>query len=353
VIARGASLLLAVALAASCSGGGRAAPSAATAAAASASATPIIDVNDMMGAFPPATFFVVVRDQVHAIALLNHATKYVISTGGYAQVAALPGSGRVYVMDQEGNDARLRWFDVTSGAERASRLIPDATVLTLNGNGALSVDPSTGTVLALVARRNGVDVEEFDGFTLRPAATRLRELRCGQRLLAGGGRVAAVCLNDGSIVLSEHGTSYALRTGIAPLVAAAMLGDGTIMVGARDGTLARIARGTSSPELVTTVKASGAHLVDDGIAVNSGCCFVLGVTLDEGIANVQVRVVAGGFTMVAFPAKLTPSGGLLVQPPFAYYTMNGQARHIDLQQGFEEVMTKVGDNPLPGAVADR
>jgi len=91
MIARGASVILALMLAASCGATGRAAasPSHATATVASPSATPLIDVNDMMGAFPPATFFVSAKDGVKAIALLNHATRYTIPTSGTdVQVAA-------------------------------------------------------------------------------------------------------------------------------------------------------------------------------------------------------------------------------------------------------------------------
>ena len=84
MIARGASVILALMLAASCGATGRAAasPSHTTATVASPSATPLIDVNDMMGAFPPATFFVSTNDGIRAIALLNHATRYTIPTSG-------------------------------------------------------------------------------------------------------------------------------------------------------------------------------------------------------------------------------------------------------------------------------
>ena len=63
--------------------------------------------------------------------------------------------------------------------------------------------------------------------------------------------------------------------------------------------------------------------------------------------------VAGGLMLIAFPASTPPTGGLFVQAPFAYYVIDGKARHIDISQGFQEVMIDLGGGAVPGAVADR
>ena len=85
------------------------APSQATPARNAAAPTATIDVSDMMGAFPAATFFVVTDDGVKAIALLNHATKYTIPTTGAVQVAA--GGNQIYIADESADGTRLRWID--------------------------------------------------------------------------------------------------------------------------------------------------------------------------------------------------------------------------------------------------
>ena len=367
---RGASVLLTMLIVASCSGSGRAAPAAnaTTTTPASPSATPLIDVNDMMGAFPPATFFVVGQDGIKAIALLNHAIRYTIPTAGKdAQVVAVGEAGRVYVLDQVSQGARLRWFDLASGNERASRTIDGtAPVGSGVGHGTLAVDASTGLVYALLREQRGSAVAAFDWFTLRSARQvdgdfLYRGFRCGERLVAASGRLAVACLSEGGIVNAEStvggivvddgGPSFKLRAPFA-ITAMAMLGDGTLIVGGSDGSLVRLARNQSALETVNTLKAYGKGLLPDGIAVNAGCCFYYGI-LDPQAKDVQVRSLAGGTMLIAFPASTPPVGGFFVQAPFAYYVIGGQARHIDINQGFAEVMADVGAGALPGAVADR
>ena len=352
---RGASVLLVALLVSSCGGTGRAAPAAnaTTRYTPEPAATPLIDVNDMMGAFPPATFFVVGKDGVKAIALLNHATKYTISVSGKdPQVAAAGASGRVYVLDQASDGARLRWFDLDNGTERASRVLAGATVAgTGIGHGALVVDATIGIVYTLLRERDGIAVESFDWFTLRPARQIFSQFRCGERLTAAAGRVAVACLSEGGIVIDDGGPSFKLRADF-PLVAMAMLGDGTLMAGAADGRLVRLARHETELEPINALKDYGARLVPDGIAVNAGCCFYFGI-LDPQANDVQVRAIAGGTMLVAFPTISAPTGGLFVQSPFAYFVVAGRARHVDINQGFGEVMADVGEGAVPGAVANR
>ena len=372
MIARGASVILALMLAASCGATGRAAasPSHTTATVASPSATPLIDVNDMMGAFPPATFFVSAKDGVKAIALLNHATRYTIPTSGTdVQVAAASAqtgvpttSPRVYVLDQISAGARLRWFDIDSGTERASRTIPGATVVSTGiGHGALAVDDSIGIVYALVREASGIAVEGFEWFTLAPARQVFRDMRCGERLVAAAKRLAVACLTPGTaataestvggMVVDDSGVSFKLRAPFA-INAMAMLGDGTLMAGGADGSLVRLGRDQQALETVNTLKDYGKGLIPDGIAVNAGCCFYYGI-LDAQANDVQVRTIAGGTALVAFPSISPPTGGLFVQAPFAYFVIAGRARHVDINQGFGEVMADLGPGALPGAVSNR
>lgn len=369
MIFRGASVLLVAIIAASCGGtGGRAAPVIGATKTTTPSATPVIDVNDMMGAFPPATFFVVAKDGIKAIALLNHATRYTIPFSGKdPQVAAAGPSGRVYVLDQVTDGARIRWFDLDSGTERATRTMPGTIVVGSGvGHGGLALDDSTGLAYALLREPNGVAVAAFDWFTLRSARRvdgdfLYRGFRCGERLVAAAGRLAVACLTQGPItnaestvggmVVDDGGPSFKLRAPFA-ITALAMLGDGTLMAGGSDGSLVRLARQKSDLEPVSVRKEYGRGLIPDGIAVNPGCCFYYGI-LDPQANDVQVRSVAGGTMLVAFPTISQPTGGLFVQAPFAYFVIAGRARHVDINQGFGEVMADVGDGAVPGAVANR
>jgi hypothetical protein len=370
---RGASVILALMLAASCGGSGRAAASPAPtgpATPAHPTATYTIDVTDMMGAFPPATFFVVTKDGVKAIALLNHATRYTIPVGQDTQVAASGPAGRVYVLDQVSEGARLRWFDIDSGTERASRLIAGTSVVATGiGHGALAIDDTTGAVYALLREPtpasspnplyvtsvvSSIRVDEFDWFTLRPSRTMLRG-HCGERVVAASGRVALGCFHsskDGEVRIADGIVEFTLDSKLDPN-AMAILGDGTLMVGAADGQLVRLVRHETAFEKVGALKDYGARLlISDGIAVNAGCCFYFGI-IDPQANDVQVRTIAGGTMLVAFPAISQPVGGLFVQAPFAYFVINGNARHVDINQGFGEIMADVGLGAVPGAVANR
>jgi len=352
---RGASLVLVIAFAASCGGtGGRAASAPSTSTPASPSATPLIDVNDMMGAFPPATFFVVTKDGVKAVALLNHATRYTIPVStADAQVAAAGPAGRVYILDEVSAGARVRWFDLDSGTERASTVIAGTSfVRTGNGHGGLAIDDAAGTVYALLKDSSGRRVDELDWFTLKPSRTMLRS-QCGERVAVASGRVAMACFidKDGAIFIADGTTEFHVTTGLA-LIAMAMLGDGTLMAGDGEGRLIRLAPHSTELERVSTLKDYGKGLIRDGIAVNAGCCFYFGIT-DATANDVQIRSIAGGTMLIAFPSISPPTGGLLVQAPFAYFVINGRARHVDINQGFGEVMADVGESAVPGAVANR
>jgi hypothetical protein len=307
-----------------------------------------------MGAFPPATFFVVTKDGISAVALLNHATRYTIPVASIdAQVAAAGASGRVYVLDQVGDGARLRWFDLDSGTERASRVIAGATMVkTGNGHGGLAIDETAGTVYALLRDGSGTRVDELDWFTLRPSRILLRS-HCGERVAAAAGRVATACFIDkeGALFIADGSAEFHVATGYG-LIAMAMLGDGTLMAGDAEGRLVRLARNATAIETVSMLKDYGKGLIRDGIAVNAGCCFYFGI-IDSSANDVQIRSLAGGTMLVAFPSISPPTGGLLVQAPFAYFVINGYARHVDINQGFGEVMADFGGSAVPGAIANR
>jgi hypothetical protein len=313
---------------------------------------PTIDVSDMMGAFPPTTFFVVTPGSVKALALLNHATKYAIPIDkGDAQVAVAATTQLVYVMDQTSTGARLRSFDVATGAARASRVMSRATLLPSDSaHATLAVDASTGAVFALVGQGALRAIEQFEGNSLEPVRRVLGDLLCGDRVLAAAGRVVLACMDDGGLVTSEPEGGAKFRADAA-LVALAMLPDGTLMAGSADARLWRLARGAAQLERIDTLKERGTSLLKDGIASQGYCCFLFGVV--EAVTNPQVRVLAGGYTLLLFPEVQRPQGGILVQPPFAYYAVGSQARHVDIEQGFGEMMADVGGRALPGAVADR
>jgi hypothetical protein len=355
MIARGASVFLALMLAASCGGSGRAAasPTHTTSTAASPSATPLIDVNDMMGAFPPATFFVSTKDGIKAVALLNHATRYTIPTSGTdVQVAAAGPANRIYVLDQVTEGARLRWFDIDNGSERVSRVIAGARVVSTNiGHGALALDETTGVGYALLHENGGIVTESFDWFTLKSAGSVFGTMTCPSRVMAGGGRVAVACLKEGLVLAQSDGRTT--KPG-APFsfIAAAMLGDGTLVAAAEDGRVARLARNATTFEYENTLRDYGAKLIPDGIGVNAGCCFYYGI-VDPRANDVQVRAIAGGTMLIAFPETSQPIGGLFVQAPFAYFVIAGRARHVDINQGFGEVMADLGPSAMPGAVSNR
>jgi hypothetical protein len=305
-------ILLAVVLLAACGGGQTARPPDSSASPPRPSPTQI-DVSDMMGAFPPATFFVVLPGNVTAVALLNHATKYTITTeGGEAQVATAPESSRVYILDAPASGTRLRWFDVATGVERASYVAtgmsPGATGI---GHGAIAVDHSTGAVFALLRDGSRLRLAEFDRSTLAPKRDVLDDLRCGDRIAADGGRVAVACLGEGGLVVGD-GSGTAKFSANGPLVALAIAPNGTAFAAAADGTIFRQAPGRSDLETISALRERGARVVADGVVAQADCCLV--VAMVDRVPNPEVRLVTGGFTFVLFPAAAAPSAGIHRRP---------------------------------------
>jgi hypothetical protein len=318
---------------------------------AAAIPTATIDVSDMMGAFPQTQFYVVTGDGVKAVALLNHATRFTVATEGSVQVAA--GNAQVYVADETADGARLRWIDKVSGAILATRTEPGRKlVYTGTGNGALVVEPTTGRVLAMFADGARRFVDAYDAYSLRPAGRRL-EAGCGDRLLAAADRVVVACLG-GTLVIKDGDGTRLVDAGLGPLVAAAMRGDGTTLVGRSDGTLAEVRPATTNAQRVEPFRTG--QLAPDGIAAVDANDFA--IALGTSDLSVGVSELRSGRRYISFPAKDMPLGGLIAEGLFAYWVDGSQAKHIDLTQGFAETMTtfagapvRVGVLLLPGAVS--
>jgi hypothetical protein len=307
---------------------------------------PNIDVSDMMGAFPAATFFVLTDDgKLNAVALLNHAMKYTIDATT-AQVAT--SGGFIYVADEDKNGTRVRWIDQANGTVLATRLEPGRTLFPTGiGHGGIAVESTTGRVLVLFLEGDRRVLEAYEPYSLRPLGRRL-ESSCGDRVLAGAGRVVVPCFATGSLIVND-GTSdsHVVNPGLGPLVAAAMSVDGTTLVGRNDGTLARIPPQTATIEKVEPFRP--ATLVPDGIASPEIGKFVVALsTTDNDIGVSETRSTQ---RYLSFPAQQAPRGGVLAQGQFAFWVNAfGQARHIDLLQGFHETMVTFGGRVLPGGV---
>ncbi|HEY6202056.1 MAG TPA: hypothetical protein VI056_03345 [Candidatus Limnocylindria bacterium] len=317
--------------------------------------TATIDVSDMMGAFPAATFFVVASDGVRAIALLNHYTRYTIPTSGEAQVTTSI-DGKLFVVDDAPDGTRLRSFDMGSGGERGSRIERGRRLLATGiGHGAIASDPASGSLVVLFDSGGRRVAEAFDHVTLEPLGRRL-DADCGDRLLVGGGRTAVACYERGVLRIAEGtsgGTTFTWDPALGPLVAAAMLPGGSALVGRGDGTLARLAAETRDGERFAAFREGG--LVRDGLAVADKGTFVAALSTDD--AKIGVSTVGGraGVVHISLPRGEQPVGGIVALWPFAYWVSGRDARHVDLAQGFAETMSSMVATArvLPGAAGDR
>jgi len=307
---------------------------------------PTIDVTDMMGGFPAATFFIVTDDgKVNAVALLNHAMKYTVEAIT-PQIAT--ANNFIYIADEDKNGARLRWIDQASGTVLATRLEPGRTLFPTGvGHGGIAVESTTGRVLVLYLDGDRRVLEAYEPYSLRPLGRRL-ESSCGDRVLAAAGRVVVPCFAAGTLVVND-GTSdtQVVNAGLGPLVAAAMSFDGTTLVGRDDGTLVRMPPQTATIEKIEPFRP--ATLVPEGIASPESGKFVVALsTTDRDIGVSETR---SSQRYLSFPAQQAPQGGVLAQGQFAFWiTALGEARHIDLLQGFHETMVTFRGRVLPGGV---
>ncbi|TMF55818.1 MAG: hypothetical protein E6I19_07640 [Chloroflexi bacterium] len=221
--------------------------------------------------------------------------------------------------------------------------------LTGIGRGSLTVEPTTRRVLALFTAENDRRVvEAFEPYDLRPLGQRL-EASCGDRVLAAADRVVLPCFAQGALVIKDNaGEPRTVSAGIGALVAAAISGDGTTLVGRDDGTLSRIPLTSTTSEKIEPFRP--ARLVADGIASPDPQSFA--IALETSDLDLAVSETRSGRRYLSFPRKDTPFGGLLAQGQFAFWSVGSAARHIDLFQGFAETMATFSGTTraLPGGV---
>jgi hypothetical protein len=338
--------------------------------AASPSATqPLINVDDMMGLYAQQTVFVADVDQVSAITLLNHFTRYVIPTSGKAQVAAdangtfgtptTSSTAWLYLLDglAGAGPARLRTFDLATGTERASRADVAGVAFTQRAL-AVAVD---GRVLVLKIDGHRAWVDAYEPLTLKPQGTMFEKTGCGDRLLASGSRIAIVCLATGEVAIDDlHGGGVATIGGALPsLAGATMADDGTIYAVATDRRIAVVAPNATKLSPLPWPSEWTGTVLPDTLAVtagSSGYTVMLAELADDGawlrefasnnVTQRQSLQLAGRLTGA-------PQFGILALGPFAYFTSGGDVRHVDLTTGMLETMTTVGQGATVVAVVNR
>ena len=343
-------------------------PAAAPSATRAASATPAqpINVDDMMGLYATQTVFVADVDKVSAITLLNHFTRYTIATKGKAQVAAdayaifgAPPSTNagawLYVLDGiEAGPLRLRTFDV-AGTERASRS-DIGSVASPNRSLGIAID---GRVLVLKSDARHAWVDAYESLTLQPQGTVMEKVGCGDRLLASGGRVAIVCLATGQIAIDGlHGGGTALIDGGLPdLAGATMADDGTIYAVTTDRRLSVVSPNATKLSPLPWPSEWTGKVLPNSLAVATGSnSVVLAQLADDGA---WLRVFASNNLAQRQSLRLagrldgTPQFGVMALAPFAYFTLGGSVRHIELTSGMLETMTDVGPGATVVAVVNR
>lgn len=349
---RSAALALVVAIA--CGQAATSAPTdrpASTTAHATVTHTPVpVNVDDMMGSVRSATVFAQVGDHIHAVTLLNHFVRYRIPVGARPHAVVSRDGDRVYVADRVDGRTRLRALDVRSGVELVTTTIADEVA----GDGSLVMDRSDRLLLLLVAG-TGVRVDAIDARSLGVTGS-LSKAPCGERLLASESRIAVVCSNGTVGIDTFVGHTY-VQVPDAPVIAAAMLPDGTIVLGTASGTIYRVPSGKTSLE--AGPGCAPGSIVPGGIAAAAGP----GHQSDDGDGFV-VFSRSGETTLAAVhepragartagPFAVSARGGqVLALWPFAYFRGDRGIWHVDLRSGLLERMVTL-DDPVPLAVAPK
>ena len=350
-------LVAMVALAACGGGETRGAPVSATATAthphtASPSATPLINVDQMMGGFynTQQTLFVAGQDKVSAVTLLNHFTRFEIPTAGQAQVALDPKSVWLYVLDAPGGKTRLRTFDADGGFERGKR-----ENLASPAAGGRSLGTAfDGRVLVMRSDATRSWVDAYSAIELTPLARVAEKSGCGDRLLASAGLIAIVCLADGSMTLGLPGepTIASVEAGPVRYVAATLAADGTIYAATAERRLAVLTVGSQKLAFYDWPGEWAGTVLPDSLAASTGA-----IVLAQQQADVPYARVFMSTNLTQRQSHRlsgTPQGGILMLWPLAYFTVGDSVRHIDLSTGLLEVMREgVGANAIPGAIAAR
>ncbi len=297
--------------------------------------------DDMMGAAPAATVYVVSGKQLLAVTLLNHFVRYRIGVAENPQVAVSPDGATLYVFDETGGEMRLRRFDVSSGAERALervRLTPErgGAVRTGIGRGAVAI--GRGGLLLVLRGGNGTVVDSFDDVTLKPLGSVLKKDGCADRLIASPVRLAIVCLRNLAELWVDDATNQLTVEGDRAdgLIGAVMLPDGTILAAYPSGAVKRVPRGARDGRRSDWVL--GANLARDGVAAPDAGRIVLVHGSDRPKAFVFGSEV--GDARGSQPLPHAPASGVLALGQFAYW-VDADATgvyHVDLNTGLVEKM---------------
>lgn len=324
-----------------------------------ASATPTpINVDDMMGgSISAATVFAQARDEIVAVKLQNHFLPYRVAVGESPHVSVAPDGSRVYVADRSGGRTRIRALDPATGVEMTATDLDRP----LAAGKALAQDRADRLLLLLeacptCAWGSGMVVEAV---STSPLADRggVYKAPCGDRLLASSGRIAVVCSSASSISIGKVGAAgiegpeggglVAVPDG--PIVASAMLSDGTIVVATAKGIVHRIP--SASTALVRVVELDPGSVVPDGVAALGSDRFVVATTA-SGESRATAYVGSTG-QLVAGPHPLRmPPTAVVGLWPYVYFGGDRGLYHVDLQSGLLERMVEL-DRPVPLAVAAR
>lgn len=313
----------------------------------SPSATPLINVDDMMGFFAQQqTVFVVSGGWVRAVTLLNHYTRYEIAVSGPTQVAAQSGSDWLYVLDQPASRWRLRTFDVAGGTERSRN---NEIVGVASDRRALAA--VANKVLVLKADATHAWVDSYEALTLKSLGTIAEKPGCADRLLATVARIALLCRADGTMSLGHAvGDGRPVDRALPHIVGATMMEDGTVYVATAERTLAAVPTGSAKLSDLPWPSDWMGAVLPDSLAATGGW-IVLAQQADVPYA----RLFMGSNMGIRQSWRLsgTPQGGFLALWPFGYYTVDRSMRHVDLSTGLLETMVDVGANAVPGAVASK
>ena len=332
----------------------------AAARSASPSATPTLNMDDMMGFYPQQTVFIADVEKVAAVTLLNHFTRYTIATRGKAQVA-VDGSVSspitwLYVLDGiESGPLRLRTFDLGSGIERASRT--DIGTVAAAQRAIASV--GDGRVLILKADARHAWVDAYERLTLKPLGTVMEKPGCGDRLLASQIRIAIVCLATGEIAVDtlRGGGATVLGPLMPGLAGAVMEQTGTIYAITTDRRLSTAGYNETALTPIPWPTAWTGTVLPDGIAIATGsAAAVIAQTDTDGswLRVLATRVLAPQASLrLAGRVSGAPQFGIMALYPFAYFTSGGSVRHVQIDQGMLETMTELGPGAMIVAVVDR
>jgi hypothetical protein len=212
---------------------------------------------------------------------------------------------------------------------------------------------SGGRVLVLKSDARHAWVDAYDDASLGPLEPVMNGPGCGDRLLTSGSRLAIVCLSRGAIAVDDlHGNVAAIDGALPNLVAAAIADDGTLYVATADRQLAAVSAGATQLASLAWPSEWAGTIVADGLAVvQGGASVVVAQRTDDG-AWLRVFATTSGGERKSLQLAGVPQGGVLTMWPFAYYTLDGTVRHVDLTSGLLETMTDVGAGAVPGAVVN-